>query len=66
MVPVVDEAKAEPRIDWEFLLSDAEHLHAEFRKRIALAKDKPWVAQTELRDRLLDVNRKVLELISEL
>lgn len=66
MVPVVDEAKAEPRIDWDFLLADAEHLHAEFRKRMALAKDKPWVAQTELRDRLLDVNRKVLELISEL
>ncbi|OIO04177.1 MAG: MBL fold hydrolase [Desulfovibrionaceae bacterium CG1_02_65_16] len=66
MVPVVDEAKAEPSIDWEYLLSDSQHLFAEFQKRMALAKSKPWVAQTEIRDRFLEVNRKMVELISEL
>jgi metallo-beta-lactamase family protein len=66
MVPVVDEAKALPRIDWEFLLADSRNLFAEFQKRMEQAKDKPWVAQTEIRDRFLDLNRKMVEIISEL
>jgi len=66
MVPVVDEAKAAPRIDWDFLLADSKTLFSEFQKRMALAREKPWVAQTEIRDRFLDLNRKMVELISEL
>ena len=66
MVPVVDVGKAAPRIDWNFLLADSHKLYAEFQKRMELAKDKPWVAQTEIRDRFLDLNRKIVELISEL
>jgi metallo-beta-lactamase family protein len=66
MVPVVDLEKALPRIDWEYLLSDSRTLYAEFQKRMELAKEKPWVAQTEIRDRFLDLNRKIVELISEL
>jgi metallo-beta-lactamase family protein len=66
MVPVVDVDKAIPRIDWDFLLSDSRTLFAEFQKRMEQAKEKPWVAQTEIRDRFLDVNRKIVELISEL
>ena len=66
MVPVVDVEKALPRIDWDFLLSDSRTLYAEFQKRMELAKEKPWVAQTEIRDRFLDLNRKIVELISEL
>lgn len=66
MVPVVDEAKAAPRIDWDFLLADSKNLFAEFQKRMEQAKAKPWVAQTEIRDRFLDLNRKIVELISEL
>jgi metallo-beta-lactamase family protein len=66
MVPVVDEAKAAPRIDWDFLMADNKHLFEEFQKRIELAKSKPWVAQTEIRERFLDLNRKMVELISEL
>jgi metallo-beta-lactamase family protein len=66
MVPVVDEAKAAPRIDWDFLLADSKALYTEFEKRMEQARNKPWVQQTELRDRFLDLNRKVVELISEL
>jgi metallo-beta-lactamase family protein len=66
MVPVVDEAKAAPRIDWEFLLTDNKNLYAEFQKRMEQAKSKPWVAQTEIRDRFMEINRKIVELISEL
>jgi metallo-beta-lactamase family protein len=66
MVPVVDVEKAAPRIDWEFLISDSRHLFEEFQKRMELAKQKPWLAQTEIRDRFLDLNRKMVEIISEL
>jgi len=66
MVPLVDEAKAAPRIDWDFLLSDSKSLYGEFQKRMELAKTKPWVEQTEIRERFLDLNRKMVELISEL
>jgi len=66
MVPVVDEAKAAPRIDWDFLLADSKTLFTEFQKRMEQAKAKPWGAQTEIRDRFLDLNRKIVELISEL
>ncbi|MBU1230959.1 MAG: MBL fold metallo-hydrolase [Proteobacteria bacterium] len=65
MVPVVDVDKALPRIDWDFLLSDSRVLFAEFQKRMEQAKDKPWVAQTEIRERFLDLNRKMVEIISE-
>lgn len=66
MVPVVDVDRASPRIDWDFLLSDSRTLYAEFQRRMELAKEKPWVAQTEIRDRFLELNRKIVELITEL
>lgn len=66
MVPVVDVDRAAPRIDWDFLLADSRTLFAEFHKRMEQVKDKPWVAQTEIRDRFLDLNRKIVELISEI
>jgi len=66
MVPVVDVDRAAPRIDWDFLLADSKTLFDEFQKRMEQARTKPWVAQTEIRDRFLDLNRKIVELISEL
>lgn len=66
MRPVVDVEKAAPRIDWEFLLQDSERLYAEFRKRVEQVRQRSWTDQTELRDRVMDVNRRMVELISEL
>ena len=66
MEPVVDMAAARPRVDWEFLLSDADHLFAELRKRLAEVEKKSWVDQTDIRDRVLDVNRSIVQLITEL
>ena len=51
---------------WEFLLQDSERLYAEFRKRVEQVQTRTWTDQTELRDRVLDVNRRMVELISEL
>ncbi|MFH1914103.1 MAG: MBL fold metallo-hydrolase [Pseudomonadota bacterium] len=66
MAGVVDMAVARPRVDWEFLLRDSENLYEELRKRAKDVKNRPWVDQVDLRDRLLDVNRNLVELISEM
>jgi len=66
MVPVVDVERAAPRIDWDFLLADSKTLLAEYQKRMEQVKSKPWVEQTEIRDRFLDLNRRIVELISEM
>lgn len=66
MLPIVDEAVAYPSIDWEFLLQDSEKLHVELKNRLDKIKAQPFVNQADLRDRLLEINRQVIELISEM
>ncbi|WP_018125436.1 MBL fold metallo-hydrolase RNA specificity domain-containing protein [Desulfovibrio oxyclinae] len=66
MTPVVDAAVARPRVDWEFLVADSEKLFEEFRKRLDDVKERPWPEQTDVRDRLMEVNRAMVELISEM
>jgi len=58
--------KAAPRIDWEFIIADMETRFAQLRERRGQMEGKAWVEQTELRDRLLDVNRSIAGIISEL
>ncbi|MEF2231039.1 MAG: MBL fold metallo-hydrolase [Pseudodesulfovibrio sp.] len=64
--PVVDMDVARPRVDWGFLLSDSEHLYSELKNRIKDVPNRPWVDQVDLRDRLLAVNRQIVEIISEM
>ena len=64
--PVVDMAVARPRVDWDFLLGDSEHLYAELRKRVRDVENRPWVDQVELRDKLLGINQHIVALISEM
>ncbi|QJB57862.1 MBL fold metallo-hydrolase [Pseudodesulfovibrio sp. zrk46] len=64
--PVVDMAVARPHVDWEFLLRDSENLYEELRKRIKDVENRPWVDQADLRDKLLDINRNIVELVSEM
>ena len=35
------------------------------RGRMTQIESKPWVEQTDLRDRLIEVNRHLLEIISQ-
>lgn len=66
MVPLVDMDKARPRVDWEFLLKDADHLYAELMKRLKDVDRKSWVDQADIRDRMLDMNRAMVALITDL
>ena len=58
--------KAAPRIDWGFLLVDMENRLAQLRERRGQVEAKAWVEQTELRDRLLEINRSIAGIISEI
>lgn len=58
--------KAAPRIDWGFLIADLETRLAQLRERKGRAEGKAWVEQTELRDRLLEVNRNLAGIISDI
>lgn len=64
--PVIDMSIARPRVDWEFLLKDSETLYGELKQRVKDVENRPWVDQVELRDKLLDVNREIIALISEM
>ncbi|GAB7080475.1 MBL fold metallo-hydrolase RNA specificity domain-containing protein [Megalodesulfovibrio paquesii] len=57
---------AEPRIDWPWLMQDAEAKMAELQRRMDQLQAKPWVDQTELRDRLVDITAELASLIAEM
>jgi metallo-beta-lactamase family protein len=58
--------KAAPRIDWGFLIADMEARLAQLKERRGRVEAKAWVEQTELRDRLLEVNRSIGGIVSEI
>ncbi len=57
--------RAYPRIDWEYVLQENEAKLVELRARLAELEHKPWVDQSELRDRLVDVAGELAKLVSE-
>lgn len=63
---VVYPEKARPRIDWGLLIADMETKLAQLKERRERVEAKAWVEQTELRDRLLDVNRNIAGIVSEM
>lgn len=58
--------QARPSVDWDFLVGDSSRLMQELQNRVSGLKEKNWVEQTEIRDRLMTVNRLMVELISEI
>jgi metallo-beta-lactamase family protein len=57
--------KATPRIDWNYVIGDMEAKLVQIRERKTRLEKKPWLEQTELRDRLLEINRHIAEIVSE-
>jgi metallo-beta-lactamase family protein len=58
--------QAAPRIDWGFIIADMENRFAQIKARRPEVEAKGWVEQTELRDRFLEVNRNIAEILSEI
>ncbi|BBD07841.1 MBL fold metallo-hydrolase RNA specificity domain-containing protein [Desulfovibrio ferrophilus] len=65
LATVVDEEVAHPRIDWDFLIAQTEGQLTTLRGRVEALQDKNWIDQTDLRDRLLEINKELLGLASE-
>jgi metallo-beta-lactamase family protein len=57
--------KAAPRVDWNFLIADMLTRLSQLKERQGQVESKSWVEQTELRDRLLELNRRLAGIISE-
>lgn len=57
---------AQPRIDWDYILADAEAKMVELRARVEKVRQRPWVEQVDVRDRVLEINGDISSLISEL
>lgn len=58
------EERVRPAVDWEYVLQDAEEKFGELKARLIRPPDMTWETQTDLRDRLLDLNRDLSLLIS--
>jgi metallo-beta-lactamase family protein len=63
--PVTYPEQATPRIDWNYLLDDLQAKLSRLRERQARIEGKPWVEQTDLRDRILEISRGITELVTE-
>jgi metallo-beta-lactamase family protein len=57
--------QATPRINWNYLLDELQAKVARLREQQARIEDKPWMEQTDLRDRILEINRGITEVITE-
>ncbi len=58
--------KAAPRIDWNYLMGEMETRMAQIRDRQKKLEARSWVEQTEIRDKLTELNRSITEIISEI
>ena len=63
---VVYPEKAAPRIDWGYLLGEMDARLGQIRDREAKLKERAWVEQMEIRDRMLELNRNLTALISQI
>jgi len=57
---------AQPRIDWDYLLAEQEAKLSELRARVERVRQRPWVDQVDVRDRILEIQADLSGLISEL
>ena len=65
-VVAVDAEKAHPRIDWDVVFTEMEGRLSRMRERTKTLTDRPVEEQAEMRQRLLALDRELLELLSEM
>lgn len=57
---------ARPGVDWDFLVKDSSGLYTELQARVERLQSRTWEDQTDFRDRLMEINRQMVALISEM
>jgi len=66
-VPVVQrDATNKPHINWENLMRTTGTHMEELRTQLASMSERSWVEQVEMRDRLLELNKELMTILSEL
>lgn len=58
--------KAAPRVDWTYLIGEMDARLGQIRDRRKALEARSWVEQTEIRDKLTELNRSMTEIISEI
>ncbi len=62
----LDVERARPAIDWGFILRDTGGKFEELNRRLGQIEKKPWVDQTDIRQRVLELNKDLMEILSEI
>jgi metallo-beta-lactamase family protein len=63
---VVYPEKAEPQVEWGYLISDLEGRVAQIKGRRERLGQKGWIEQADLRDRLLETSRDLAGIIAQI
>jgi metallo-beta-lactamase family protein len=58
--------KAAPAINWDYIFNEMDAKFTQIKSRKPEMASKPWLEQTEIRDRLLELNRSLMEINSEI
>jgi metallo-beta-lactamase family protein len=61
-----DLEKAMPRIDWDYLVRELDEKVVHLKERMDRVGEVSWVSQTEIRDRLLELNKTLTSFITDL
>lgn len=61
-----ESAIAAKKINWNILLNETEDKLTRLRAGLSGVEQKPWTSQVEIQESLLDLNRTLLQLISQL
>jgi metallo-beta-lactamase family protein len=65
MLPAAPET-ARPRVDWERLISETEAQWALFKAKLDGVHTRPWVDQTDLRERVQRLNVELMRVVTKL
>jgi metallo-beta-lactamase family protein len=58
--------KAAPRIDWAYIFGELDAKMAQLQARRGQLEAKTWVEQTDIREKILELNRDMMAAISEI
>lgn len=54
------------KVDWDFLLTTTENQVSMLRSRLEHVADRPWEEQVDIKDRILELNKELLSVLSNL
>ena len=65
-VVVTAQPRSYAHVDWNLLLEEIESKTAKLRTRLENAEGRPWDEQVDIRDRILELNKELLSVLSQL